>query len=140
MSTSFLDEDSKSTDVSVWTPANSLGSSGGKSSFKRGHLHLDHHNKARPGTASNSDDPQTEQNDPNSKSSSSSSAKNSKSTHAHSVDDCDEEHFSNLREKCGDLVWECLQGLISVLDAKDFKALQGTHTKKLFMVQAQNSN
>lgn len=135
MSTSFLDEDSKSTDVSVWTP-NALGSSTGKGSYKSGHLHLDHKNQPRPPTANNPP-PDTSHNgrggggDQSSKKSSSSSSSSSTSSsssshHSHGPgEDCDEEHFSNLREKCGDLVWECLQGLISVLDAKDFKALQG---------------
>lgn len=121
MSTSFLDEDSKSTDVSVWTP-NALGSSAGKSSYKSGSLHLDHKKAARSPVDSKSTS-ESSPHEPGEKSKSSSKAS---PPHSHGPgQECDEDHFSNLREKCGDLVWECLQGLISVLDAKDFKALQG---------------
>ena len=35
--------------------------------------------------------------------------------------DCDEELFAKLKKKCEDLVWECMSGLINVLDMKDFK-------------------
>lgn len=128
MSTSFLDEDSKSTDVSVWSPT----ALGGKSSYKSGHRHLDH-KKTRPATPASSNEAQSDRSGKGSQSSSSSSSSSTKSSsssnshsHSHSPDVCDEEHFSNLREKCSDLVWECLQGLISILDAKEFKSLQGT--------------
>jgi len=38
---------------------------------------------------------------------------------------CDEDYFFNLRQKCVGLIWECLQGLISILDAQDFRVIQG---------------
>ncbi len=41
---------------------------------------------------------------------------------------CDEEYFFNLRNKCVELIWECLQGLISILDAQDFRIIQGDLT------------
>jgi len=108
MSNSFLDEDSKSTDISIWTPTTGAASPQSKTQSPHGHTvnrHIGHdHGKAPPQDSEDSSKNQSKDNDP--------------------PVDCDEAHFAHLREKCADLVWGCLQGLISVLDAKDFQAMQ----------------
>lgn len=56
----------------------------------------------------------------------------------HSIEHCDEAYYTNLRSKCADLVWNCLQGLISVLDAKEFKLIQSNLESNDFPPKSDN--
>ena len=49
--------------------------------------------------------------------------------------ECDEEHFALLRSKCSQIIWECIQGLISVLDTTDFRTIQGSYLNDLGHLQ-----
>jgi hypothetical protein len=114
MSNSFLDEDSKSTDISIWTPTTGAASPAkAQPQVTPSNRHIGH--KHRRETT-----PPIESGDPNK----SQSKEEGDGSGDHDPKDCDEAHFAQLREKCADLVWNCLQGLISILDAKDFKAIQ----------------
>ncbi|CAG7709888.1 unnamed protein product [Allacma fusca] len=106
MSSSFLDEDSKSTDISVWTPSAEGLKKQAQTTQSPASLFLEHQKKIPVPLESHED------------------AKESQKTSDSLSTNCDEEYFANLRRKCADLIWECLQGLISILDAKDFKAIQ----------------
>lgn len=141
-SASFLDgEDMKTTDVSVWTPLPKGPSTKysvtplqfPKSSSSSSNF--DENSSSGSGgntqSESNSEEPEGQKN-----SNKEDVGLNTVQEDAHDHEQkkpttpiqpdgqCDEAYFSKLRDKCSNLVWQCLQGLITVLDVKEFKALQ----------------
>lgn len=110
-SSSFLDEESKSTDVSIWTPsAVGVGKQKQQQSTSSQRKSIGYHPHHRRSQSSSHKSSEEIDGGPQSQSD--------------SVEHCDEDYFSQLRTKCSELVWNCLQGLIPVLDAKDFKVIQ----------------